>query len=902
MTIPTLRFLAAFLLVLAGTTTAESEEHELICRFCADEDAEHSQWIGGDLPGDGFRYAPDRLVDVLHIKLDVTPDFARRTVSGTTTITFAPIAKPLEQLRLDAVDLTIRGVRCTDIAVSDYASTREDLTIVFAQPIPPGKQASVEIDFQAEPQQGLYFRTPQMGYPETDTQVWTQGEAHEARHWFPCFDYPNERSSTEIICHVPSDMTVLSNGELISETTDPETGLKTVRWLQQKPHANYLICLVAGYLEKLEKQHRDIPLAFYTQPTLIKHAANSFRDTDQIMKFFEEEIGVPFPWNKYYQVTIRDFVAGGMENTTLTTLTHRTIFSDETENIRTTRGLDAHEMAHQWFGDYVTCKDWSHLWLNEGFATYYAHLYEGHKLGRDALLYGLYRDANVIFSRKTDTKPIAYKSYKNAQVQFDYRAYPKGSWVLHMLRSQLGKGLYRTCIQAYLERHALSSVVTDDLRQVIEEQSGRPFDRFFDQWVYHARHPDVKVSYRWLGKEKLAKVTVAQTQKVDNDVLLFHFPTELRFVMDDGEVISHPIDVTETEQDYYVSLPEQPAIVRFDPEYTVLSDVTFDKPEAMLFAQLENRDDVIGRLLAVAALSQRSSQKAIEHLTQALQKDPFFGVRMAASKGLAKIHSDVAFEALRASRQQDDARVRRQVVSDLCGFFRPETLDIIEEVTQSELNPAIVASAIERLGRFHGKRSRKLLKKFLDSTSFRNELADAAISAIRQQNDVAYRKPLMATLKKRESHFTSQGFGRGLTTLAHIARDEESKDQVREYLTGHLNHAKPAIRRSAISALGTLQDAKSIPVLESLSNGNSDDRTSRAAEDALNTLRANKPAVPAELVELRKVVAEIKKSNEELRKDIDDLKNRGRAMNDKKRESGEEDEDGEGDSADTKST
>jgi aminopeptidase N len=849
-------------------------EQEQICRYCAQEEGQHARSLGVDLPGDGFRYAPDRLVDVLHIKLNVTPDFSRRTVSGTASIRFAPISRPLEELRLDAVDLTIQAVRSDGAAIADFSSSRQDLTIVFAAPVGVGQQATIDIDFEAEPTRGLYFRTPQMGYPETDAHVWTQGEAHEARHWFPCFDYPNERSSTEMICHVPPDMTVLSNGRLVSEMLDPESGLKAVHWLQEKPHVNYLICLVAGHFKKLEKRHRDIPLGFYTQPSLFVHAANSFRDTAQIMKFFEEEIGVPFPWNKYDQVTIRDFVAGGMENTTLTTLTHGTIFSDKTENIRTTRRLDAHEMAHQWFGDYVTCKDWSHLWLNEGFATYYAHLYEGHKFGRDALLYGLYGDAKRIFRQNGDTKPIAYKAYKNASEQFDYRAYPKGSWVLHMLRSQLGERLYRQCVQAYLQEHALSSVVTDDLRQVIEEHSGRTFDRFFDQWVYHARHPDVKVSYRWLGKEKLAKVTVAQTHKVNGDVLLFHFPTVLRFVLKGGRVVDHSIHVTEPEQDFYAALPRQPDIVRFDPHYTVLADVAFQKPDAMLFAQLENREDVIGRLLAVEALGERGTQQAVDRLQRALRQDPFFGVRTAASRALARIHDDAAFAALQASRQQEDARVRQQVTTDLCGFFRPETLDIIEEITQAEKNPAIRASAIRALGKFHGPRSRRLIQKSLRSNSFRNELADAAIAAIGAQHDPSYRQPLMTELADREPEFTSRGFGQGLTALALMARDEKDQGRVRDFLTSYLQHPRQATRRSAISALGTLRDPASIPVLEALAKGNRDDRIQRAVDQALAALRATKPAVPAELVELRRELAELKKSHEDLRREIDDLKKR----------------------------
>ena len=181
-------------------------------------------------------------------------------------------------------------------------------------------------------------------------------------------------------------MTVLSNGRLVSEEKDPATGLVAVHWSQEKPHANYLITLVAGYFKKIEDKHNDVPLAFYTPPSELQEAAGSFRDTKDIMAFFEEEIGVPYPWPKYDQVCVNDFVAGGMENTSCTTLTDNTLFTEATENIRDSEGLVSHEMAHQWFGDLVTCKDWSDIWLNEGFATYYETLYAGHKNGRDSML------------------------------------------------------------------------------------------------------------------------------------------------------------------------------------------------------------------------------------------------------------------------------------------------------------------------------------------------------------------------------------------------------------------------------------------------------------------------------------------------------------------------------------
>src|SRR5262249_11923464 len=210
-----------------------------------------------------------------------------------------------------------------------------------------------------------------------EMDLWTQVETMGARHWFPCFDAPNEKFTSEVTCRIPEGMVVLSNGKLVSEEKDAGSGLVAVRWLQDQPHANYLIALTAGYFKKVEDRYKDVPLAFYTPASQIEQAMKSFKDTKDIMGFFEREIGLPYPWAKYYQVVVDDFTAGGMENTTLTILTDNTLHTAATESLRDSQGLVAHEMAHQWFGDLVTCKDWSHIWLNEGFATFYEELYDG---------------------------------------------------------------------------------------------------------------------------------------------------------------------------------------------------------------------------------------------------------------------------------------------------------------------------------------------------------------------------------------------------------------------------------------------------------------------------------------------------------------------------------------------
>ncbi|TWU34129.1 Aminopeptidase N [Novipirellula aureliae] len=865
------------LLFLLFLLSAGSPGHaeEIICRYCNRDDSP----FGATHSHSGrFQYAPVRQVDVQHIKLDVTPNFEAKTVSGTVSITAIPISQPVEVLRLDAVDIHVQEVRLAEGEVADFLSMRDRLEIAFAEPLPVGKEFRVEIEYSAQPTQGLYFRTADMGYPEADTHIWTQGETHEARHWFPCFDYPNERSSTEIICHVPSEMTVLSNGRRMGETTD-DSGLKAVRWLQKKPHANYLICLVAGKFEKLEKRHRDLELGFYTQPTLIEHAANSFLDTPDIMAFFESDIGMPFPWAKYDQVTIADFVAGGMENTSITTLTDQTVFSSETENIRSTRSLDAHELAHQWFGDYVTCKDWSHLWLNEGFATYYATLYEGHKFGRDALLYRMYLDASQkVLVQAKDMRPIVYNEYKNPGEQFDFRAYPKGSWVLHMLRSQLGDDLYRECILAYLKKHALSNVVTDDLRQVIEEHTGRPMDRFFDQWVYHPRHPDLKITYQWLPKSKMAKVTIRQTQTISDDVLLYEFPTQLRFVVG-NQVIDRDITVKDVEEDFYVPLESQPSIVRFDPAYSVLASVDFDKSNDLLAAQIANEEDMIGRLIACEALGSRKTDASVQLLKTRLNEDPFFGVRIAAAKALARHHSDKAIRVLNESfRGQTDARVRLAVAEAMFKRFQMDDLRSILSVVDHEKNPAIRAVAIKAMGKYYGEPARSKLIELLDSESFRDELAAASIEAIRKQNDPSFAPALLQMLDRRASKMSSRNLAKAIETVGEIAKDSDQQSIAFEWIVSTLDHPKTKIQTAAIAALGDLGDRRSKSIIAAYLDSN-DERMKRAAEQAMNKLNEQAATVPQEVIELRKSLQDLQKETKEMKKDFEAFQKRYSASN-----------------------
>ncbi len=817
----------------------------------------------------GRKYARDRRADILHVKLDVTPDFAKRTVSGTATLRFKPIALPLEKLELDAVDLQISSITAAGAQVAEHQVTNDKLIITFAKAIAPDAEATVTITYSAQPEHGLYFRTPEMGYKAEDTQVWSQGEAEEHRFWFPSYDYPNERFTSEVICHVPKGMQVISNGTLQSEKPG-SNDLVTFHWLQDKPHVNYLIAMVAGHFHKLEDKAGALPLAVLVPPSHTAQAANAFADTRKIIEFYQKEIGVPFAWDKYYQIYCLDFIAGGMENTSCTFEAADMLFNSDTEQLRSLHELDAHETAHQWFGDLVTCRDWSHLWLNEGFATYYTLLYEEQKLGADAMKYALWQEAHQVF-QANDTRPIVWRDYGDPMQQFDSRAYPKGAWVLHMLRSQLGTDLYRKCIKTYLERHRNGIVRTEDLQDVIEEVSGLSFDQFFDQWLHHGGVPELKIDYAWDAASKQARITVRQTQKLSEQVRLFRLPLPIGFaIAGQKELTRVKADVSKDVEDFYFPLPSQPELVRIDPDYTVLAKVAFTPPGPMLDKQLQA--DVIGRLLAISTLD----EKHIDKLGKALREDTFYAVRAEAAKALAKIAEPAARAALIAgSSNQPDARVRKTIVQSLAALNTADSQATLWKMAQSEKNPDILASIIESWGARPGDATVAIaLRTHLSGTSYNSTLQLAAIKALRAQDDESAVPDVLARVQSLND-LRGRDAGTAFDAVAFLARrpTNTQRDAVREFLTAKLADPRPSWRIASAKALGTLRDPKALAVLDPLlASGNARiDPVREAAAKSAQDIRAGLES-PADLKKLWDRVQQLQKQAEEQQKELETLK------------------------------
>src|SRR5438046_5989863 len=355
-------------------------------------------------------------------------------------------------------------------------------------------------------------------------------------------------------------MVVLSNGKMVSEEKDTGSGMIAVRWLQDKPHANYLICLVAGYLKKVEDKYKDVPLAFYTPASQIDQARNSFKDTKDIMGFFEQEIGVTYPWAKYYQVCVDDFGWGGMENTSITTLNLSTLHTPEFENLRSSQGLVAHEMAHQWFGDLVTCKDWGNIWLNEGFATFMEYVWTENYFPKDQAEYERWSNVREWFEQANLwAKPVVRHDFDDSS-EFDGNAYGKGGMVLYMLRHQIGEDAFYRGLKHYLEANRGKNVVSADLAKAIEEETHTNVDQFFTQWVYGAGAPKFDLSYAYDDAKHQVALKVKQTQKLEGRIGLFRIPTDVEITTASGTK-SYPITVSKAEEAFALPVDTAPGMV-----------------------------------------------------------------------------------------------------------------------------------------------------------------------------------------------------------------------------------------------------------------------------------------------------------------------------------------------------
>jgi len=826
-------------------------------------------------PGTRPKYARDRVFDVEHLKLvvEIEPDLRR--IRGTAQLVCTAIAATARWIELDAVELVIAGVR-VDGKKAQFRHDGKVLRIELVDARTTGDRLELAIDYEGSPRRGLYFIQPDPGYPDKPVQVWTQGQDEDSRYWFPCFDQPHEKATTEVIVTVPRRFFAMSNGELVGDKADGDR--RTLHWRLDVPHSCYLVTLVAGELTTLEHRWRDIALTYHVLRGREADAQRTLDRTPQMLEVFSQRFGVDYPYSRYAQVFVSDFIFGGMENTTATTLTDTVLLDERAAIDHDVDALVAHELAHQWFGDLVTCRDWGEGWLNEGFATYSEYVWREAYEGRDAADLELSEWLEAYFGEDIGRyrRTIATKLYDEPIDIFDHHLYEKGGRVLHMLRQVLGDAAFWTSLRHYLNKHRHGSVETRDLARAVEEATGRVLDWFFSQWVIDgAGHPELHVAHAWDPDARIASVTVKQTQKIEGKTPLFRLPVTMRFRSGGKDDRDVALEITDERHVFHVHLDEEPTQAIFDPGRTLLAAVDIDKPIALWAGELGGATLSIDRMSAAKALGDKGGPRAEEALGAALRDDGFWAVRGAAAAALGTIRTDRARDALIAALAAEPHPRARRAIAKALGDFRDDAraaaaLEAV--VAKGDPSYFVEAEACLALGRTRSPSAGKLLREAAKRDSYIDVIRQHAYRGLAEARDET---AIPFLLEGAAWGRASQGRRAALGAAAQLAkgrRDREARE-VREYIEHALEDRDFRVQAAAIEALSVIADPAAIAALRKVNVRELDGRLRRRAAEVVRDLEDGRSRdeevvkLRDELGQLREVVIKLKDQVERMQVD-----------------------------------
>jgi len=509
-----------------------------------------------------------RTFDVQHYILQVSFDRTNKIVFGDAIVRLKPLTDNFNQIELDAAEMKFESVKLeSETKDLQYRLAGEKIYITLDKSYTTSDLISIRFKYSVKPSKGIYFVRADVedGKVVRPAQIWTQGEAEEAHHWFPSYDFPDDKATSEQFITVEKDETAIANGERL-ETTENANGTKTFHYKMTVPHSTYLTSFVVGKYSKISDSYKSIPLGFYLYPGKESFAQKSFGKTKEMMRVFEELTKINFPYNKYDQTVVANFNFGGMENITATTMADKEIFTNPPGIVE---DLVSHELAHSWFGNLVTCRNWAELWLNEGFATYMEAAYREKKYGRADYLRKIRENAELFFVDETINRNrhgLYNLSARPDDSIFDTTTYQKGGAVIHTLRETIGTENFWKAVNLYLTRHKFQNVETPDLQKVMEEVSGKDLNWFFAQWVYGGGYPKLNITQIYNAATKSLDLTVTQTQ--DSDKITpeaFILPMEIEITTTKGTKIEK-LEIRKREEFFSLNVDEKPAKIVFDKE------------------------------------------------------------------------------------------------------------------------------------------------------------------------------------------------------------------------------------------------------------------------------------------------------------------------------------------------
>lgn len=692
-------------------------------------------------------------VDFTKMNLTVKFDTKQGKVLGNVKYDFKPIQFIVDTLFLNAEDMEIKQV-LFEGKPTPYTTDSTGVTIKFLQAMDWNKSYKLEIDYEATPRKGLYFIGWDVEAKNTDNnryftrkQIYTQGQGIDNRHWIPCYDDVNDKMITETTITFDSSYTVISNG-LLKEKKKNTDGTATWHYAMNKPMVSYLIMIaIDKYAYKDYKSKNGIISRQYYYADQPQTVEPSYRYSAEMMDWLPKQTGVAYPWQSYCNVPVQDFMYGAMENTTATIYGDFYLNDARATIERPYYGTNAHELTHQWFGDYITEYSAQHHWLHESFATYYSKQFLHAVFGEDYYQWAKHGEANqAIAADKGDRFPVAHSRGGSA------RHYPKGSFVIDMLRYVVGDSVYQRCVSNYLKKHAYANVSNHDFQFTLMETAGINLDWFFDEWVYRAGVPNYEVKYE-REKDRVAFV-VNQTHKTDELTCYFKMPVVFEVHFKDGSSSTKKAWLSRASDTVYVSAIDQKEIdyTLFDPASNVLKTVEFKKNYEELTVQAAKAKNMIDRYDALLALRDFDTYKKRDMLINLFSKEPFNQVKCELVGQLANDTNPASIALLKQALADKDFIVRRAVIDNVNNI--PESLLPDVEKLLSDTSYVTIETTIRKLYNQYPAKATQYLEATKNLKGINNNVRIAWLEISSKQdtenkNNYLYQKKLVEYTSNR---------------------------------------------------------------------------------------------------------------------------------------------------------
>lgn len=754
-------------------------------------------------------------IDVEHYALEIELDPDREQILALCTVRLWAVEDGLRSVALDFEGLEVDEVRDGGGRLLDHTHGGGRLVVQLQRSLRQGDFVQLAIRYSGRPKKGLYFAGHRAGRP---TQVFTQGECEDARWWFPCIDHPADRATSEVRVTMPSHWTSVAAGERIDQRV--EGARRSEHWRMTSSHPAYLVTLVAGEFAVRERSFEGLPLLFLAEPGFEPWMETAFAETEAALEFLAEFSGLRYPYSKYAQACVENFPFGGMENISASTLTRKTLRDERGLRDGDSSGLVLHEAAHQWFGNLLTCRDWSHAWLNEGFATYATLLYFERTRGAQEFRLAM-RDAQEGYlagDRGETRRPMVHAVYRDPlDLFFSGHAYAGGAARLHLLRNVLGERDFLRGVRIYVADNVERGVVTDDLRRALEEASGRDLRSFFEQWFYSPGFPVFQVETSYDRRAREVVLTVEQLQDPgDGTPAAFELPVEIEVKTAAG-LRSERFELRQRRQVLRVSAEEAPRWVRFDAAGAIPKELRMTRSLDELLAlaaECEHADARREAALALAALLPGADEAQAERIRAALlarlADDPIAGVRAAAARALAQHPDPLARAPLLAAAGADaDASVRVGALSALEVFGPdPELAAAAEQLFEQGFSWNSMAAAAGLRARARPQDAFEWLRARLGLASPHDQLRAALLTHLARLDDPRVRIELLRWTRDLGAGVQARAAAvRGLGP--HVRSDPEVRDVLTNLLSSHLFRLRAA-------ALDALAEGPTPDVLRSL--------------------------------------------------------------------------------------